>query len=59
MKQYDHEPTMTELFAQLEKEYAYVPDFLPPITRAPIIKHVAGKFIKKAMVDNVIDMMFT
>lgn len=57
MKQYDHEPTMMELFEQLKEEYAYIPDFLPSFMRLPIIRDVVGGPLKQAMVENVIDMM--
>lgn len=59
MKQYDHEPSMMELFDQLKEEYAYIPDFMPSFLRLPIIRDVIGKPIKEAMVENVIDMMLT
>lgn len=54
MKQYDHEPTMTELFDQLGKEYAYAPDFIP-IAKKPIIGKFISKMIGKQMIETFIE----
>ena len=59
MKTYDHEPTIAELFDQLEEEYATIPDFLPAFLRWPVIRKLVGPIVKKAMIDNVIHGMLT
>lgn len=58
MKQYDHEPTLEELFAQLAKEDAFLPSFIPPI-KVPIMgKFIEGK-IKEGMTESVITSLLT
>lgn len=58
MKQYDHEPSMVELFDQLREEYAYKPDFIPDI-KVPIIGKKITKGIIAGMVETTIEGMFT
>ena len=58
MKEYDHEPSMTELFDQLREEYAYKPDFIPEI-KIPIIGKKITKAIVAGMVESTIEGIFT
>lgn len=58
MKEYDHEPSMTELFDQLREEYAYKPDFIPDI-KIPIIGKKITKAIIAGMVESTIEGIFT
>lgn len=58
MKQYDHEPTMTELFDQLREEYAYKPDFIPDIP-IPVLGKKIVKGIIAGMVETTIEGMLT
>lgn len=54
MKQYDHEPTIEELCAQLVKEDAFLPDFLPKFMNYPIIRSIIGVKAKEAMVSAMV-----
>lgn len=58
MKQYDHEPTMTELFDQLAAEDAFLPEFIPAI-RIPIAGKIISKMIKKGLVNTLADTMLS
>ena len=58
MKEYDHEPSTTELFDQLREEYAYKPDFIPDI-KIPIIGKKITKAIIAGMVESTIEGIFT
>ena len=58
MKEYDHEPSMTELFDQLREEHAYKPDFIPDI-KIPIIGKKITKAIIAGMVESTIEGIFT
>ena len=58
MKTYDHEPTLYELADQLEKEYAYVPDFITDI-KIPILGKIIKKKIKSGMVASFVNFLLT
>lgn len=53
MRHYDHEPTISELFIQLEKEYAYCPAFMPQV-KIPILGKVINKMINRVMVNTLV-----
>lgn len=57
MKQYDHEPTMSELLDQLEKEMK-LPNFIPEV-KIPILKGGINKMIKKGMRKAFVFLMFS
>ncbi len=58
MKEYDHEPSMTELFDQLREEYAYKPDFSRD-NKIPIVGKKITKAIIAGMVESTIEGIFT
>ncbi len=58
MKEYDHEPTMVELFDQLREEYAYKPEFIPNIP-IPILGKKITRGIIAGMVETTIEGMLT
>ncbi|MBQ7736722.1 MAG: hypothetical protein IJT62_02665 [Oscillospiraceae bacterium] len=56
MKQYDHEPTISELLDQFQQEDMEIPSFMPQI-RIPIVGKIINNKIKAALRDTYVSLI--
>ncbi len=56
MKQYDHEPTISELLDQLQKEDMEIPSFMPQI-KIPVVGKIINNKIKESLRDTYVNLI--